>query len=95
MSFSEQAQKVMSRIEEQLSLPIDLREGRLDNSQLLYVLNRVGEIKRQYDVSQLPKKSLRYATMTRIIIDSWPFGTNIGALIIDLESRYIKLEDQN
>jgi hypothetical protein len=82
------AGEILDEIDRQLSMSERSREGELDDRNLNIAKSHVLELRDRLRSGKLPDKSDRYASMTRIIVDQWPFGTQLGKAISEIEASY-------
>jgi hypothetical protein len=86
-----EGKKIISRIDAELQLPEEKRDGHLPDNELNAAKKRVSTILGEISKNELPEKSLRHKSFTRIIIDQWPFKVKLGDAILDFEAKYCRL----
>jgi hypothetical protein len=89
---SKLAQEVAAQIETELGFPVDERGGSVSDELLSQMLRLVLELKVNIDEDNIPQKQLRHKTLQRIIVDSWPWGTELGKRVNELEELYLALD---
>ena len=87
-----QAVQVLSQIQTELELPMDEREGGISDSLLQQMQKVVLDLKAGFERNQMPQKHLRHRVMQRMLTDSWPWGTELGKKIVELEDLYVTLD---
>ena len=66
--------------------------GRVSNTRQLEKFRVTLEsIKRQIESGAVPPRAERLAGIGHVIADSWPFDSELGALILEAEQRYLHM----
>lgn len=73
-----------------------MRENTNGNSEIQYAsiaaaIRIIGNRIELLAGEQLPIKSKRFSELTRLIVDEWPLGSEIGKDVTDWEQRYCNL----
>lgn len=89
--FLRKADEIIKKIEAMLDEDYEKRAGKISDLDLRDMLNLVRERKKIVETDQLPPKSMRYRSLSRIVIDQWPLGTLLGNDISELDTYYVNL----
>ena len=66
--------------------------GRVSNTRQLEKFRVTLEsIKRQIESEAVPPRAERLTGIGHVIADSWPFDSELGALILEAEQRYLRM----
>ena len=90
-AFIELADQVLALIREEFARSKNDRVSRASDADLNYALRRVEEMRRRALDRTLPERSARYPVLSRLIIDHWRLGGELGTAIVELEQRYEKI----
>lgn len=90
-AFVELADQVLALVRQELSRPKNERSSRASDADLNYALRRIEEMRRRAIDRTLPERAARYPVLSRLIIDHWRLGGDLGSAIVELEERYEKL----
>lgn len=89
---SDLAQSIIAQIETELGFPQDERDGSVSDELLLQMQRLISESKAIIDGDLIPQKHLRSKKLQRIVSDSWPWNTDIGKKVGELEELYLVLD---
>jgi hypothetical protein len=85
--FGEHAERVLGQIQ----VHIDASNGPAPRQQLQSMQDAIRHMKDLVASNQLPSRKQRHKSLTRLILDSWPFADALGRAIGDLEDEYAAL----
>jgi hypothetical protein len=70
----------------------EVGRGHVSNArQLAAFRSSLESMKHQIDSGAMPPRAERLTGMGRVIADSWPFNSELGALILEAEQRYLRM----
>lgn len=80
---------LLERLEAEAAKPEDIRE--IKHRSLEIVSRKIKERLKQIANNDIPRRETRYKEITRIIVDEWPLGSELGLAISEWENCYCKL----
>ncbi len=83
---------ITSDIAIQLKTPEPQRLSGINDFNLKTMLGLLKTLREVLSERKLPPKHTRHRTLSRMVVDSWPLGTEIGNRISEFESYYVSLD---
>lgn len=90
--FIKMANEILEEISIQRSIDESLRPSKVGNGNLESMRQTIEKCVESVEVGSLPRKESRYRTMSRMVIDSWPLGAELGKRISELDDLYLALD---
>lgn len=86
------ATKILEEIKKQQGFDETSRSSGISNLCLDAMFRAVEGLRKSIKQSNLPLRESRGRTLSRMVIESWPLGTELGKKISELEDLYNALE---
>ena len=89
--FIAQADGILEQLEQELDPDNPMRNEEIAASDIEAAIAEITKMKTEVEHGPITKKSMRYPHLTRMIVDQWPLGSELGNAISELEQFYIHL----
>lgn len=86
------ATKILEEIKKQQGFDEVSRPSGISNQCLEAMFRAVEALRKSIEKGTLPRRESRHRALSRMVMDSWPLGTELGKMISELEDLYNALE---
>jgi hypothetical protein len=80
---------LLERLDNEIVKPESMKD--IERRSIEVVSRKIKERLKQVTENNLPRRDVRYKEITRIIVDEWPLGSELGIAISEWENLYCEL----
>lgn len=84
-------QTVRSLIDKERELAKDGSADNIRINQIKIIESRLDEISKNLNSNAIPQQSLRRSGVSKMIVDSWPWDSELANLTLEIEKIYMSL----